>query len=101
MPKIEKIPIEKLHTRQLLSFLKQKRIDAGRFFENYGCGDPSCDYCYEEYNKYKNTQQLFEFYSVKELKAELAKRPHIPNKKESRLLRIERKKKGESRKNIK
>lgn len=59
--------LENLHTRQLLSLLAQTRI---------GYYDNDCD-------KYWNP-------SSEEIKQELAKREHVPNKKESKGLRLQK-----------
>ena len=63
-------------TRRLLACLKAARVDGCYFLGEYGYG-PSV--------------------SFDEIKAELAKREHVPNKLESKLSRKRRKKHGSSR----
>ena len=67
--------MEKMHTRQLLKELRRTH--------SYGC-----EYCWKD----EDWKQLR--YYRRQLKAVLATREHIPNKQESKKMRIARKKKG-------
>lgn len=66
--------LESEHTKVLLSWLKSARACGGWWSP---CGDSGSNFGY----------------TTAELKAELAKRPHVPNKQESRQIR-QRKAKG-------
>lgn len=77
---IQKEELEKLHTKQLLNMLRQtNRI---HFYE-YCCDCEDYYNCKKNYTKY-----------ISMLKEILATRPHIPNKKESKAIRIAKIKKG-------
>ena len=73
--------LEKLHTKQLLK-LKIKRISYPSGICDYGhC--PYREECLQEYNNFHGL--------IKEI---LTKRPHIPNKQESKAIRKAKIKKG-------
>jgi len=91
-----KIDFAKFHTKQLLSILDSARAYRSRLF-NYGEMNED-DYLafkispvFFGYDKY---EPPYESVSFEELKAELATRPHIPNKVEAKKIRQEKAKKG-------
>ena len=76
---LDKNQLESMHTKQLLKELRNTR--AGICCYEYGCENESlCKHNHDE--------------NVRILKEVLATRPHIPNKQESKAMRIAKIKKG-------
>ena len=52
------------------------------------------DYCYKFSGEYSPSETGPPYYSIEEIKLELSKREHIPNKQESKKIRQEKAKRG-------
>lgn len=74
--------LEKLHTKQLI------HINRGCYKNVCSCGVSHCDF-YHDSEQYKREQE-----NIKNIKAVLATREHVPSRAESKRARIARIKKG-------
>lgn len=89
------IDLTKLHTRQLLKLLKQSRKYYGGIMKDYNF---RCEICSglcankDEAEVYKIDESVYT--TKEEIKKELEKRPHVPNKQEARRIRQEKAKKS-------
>ena len=83
--------LEKLHTKQLLNELDFIRRNPSECYHDWYCNGDDEDLS----NKWTTCPVLLKYIENEKLiKSILATRPHIPNKKESKALRIAKKKRG-------